>query len=222
MYKLIDDSAFSSLNLAQGHILHGHSLNAAFIEGAILAVNLSPRPIDLDICLQALIGKDIQSMGLSLEDLAARKASLITQFESQYQVLMRNEYQVLDYFSNDGELKDWAYGFLNLWQIVEEKWQSIQEINDGTLRMLQALVTTLMLAIDENSTQQQMREAGIDHPPAFQHMKPQLPIMINEVAMAADTLMLGHRSQSINPYKSVGRNDPCPCGSGKKFKQCCG
>jgi uncharacterized protein len=20
----------------------------------------------------------------------------------------------------------------------------------------------------------------------------------------------------------VGRNDPCPCGSGKKFKQCCG
>ncbi len=24
-----------------------------------------------------------------------------------------------------------------------------------------------------------------------------------------------------NPYKDVGRNDPCPCGSGKKFKKCC-
>jgi preprotein translocase subunit SecA len=23
-------------------------------------------------------------------------------------------------------------------------------------------------------------------------------------------------------YSKVGRNDPCPCGSGKKFKQCCG
>ena len=22
--------------------------------------------------------------------------------------------------------------------------------------------------------------------------------------------------------KHVGRNDPCPCGSGKKFKKCCG
>ncbi len=21
--------------------------------------------------------------------------------------------------------------------------------------------------------------------------------------------------------KEVGRNDPCPCGSGKKYKQCC-
>jgi preprotein translocase subunit SecA len=22
--------------------------------------------------------------------------------------------------------------------------------------------------------------------------------------------------------EKVGRNDPCPCGSGKKYKQCCG
>jgi len=26
---------------------------------------------------------------------------------------------------------------------------------------------------------------------------------------------------AFNPYKDVGRNDPCPCGSGKKFKKCC-
>src|SRR5579883_2742382 len=25
----------------------------------------------------------------------------------------------------------------------------------------------------------------------------------------------------VNSYKNVGRNDPCPCGSGKKFKKCC-
>jgi uncharacterized protein len=25
-----------------------------------------------------------------------------------------------------------------------------------------------------------------------------------------------------NPFRNVGRNDPCPCGSGKKFKVCCG
>jgi SEC-C motif len=26
---------------------------------------------------------------------------------------------------------------------------------------------------------------------------------------------------AINPFKTVSRNDPCPCGSGKKFKRCC-
>ena len=30
------------------------------------------------------------------------------------------------------------------------------------------------------------------------------------------------RSQRLeNPFKGVGRNDLCPCGSGKKFKKCC-
>ncbi len=24
-----------------------------------------------------------------------------------------------------------------------------------------------------------------------------------------------------NPFRGVGRNDPCPCGSGRKFKKCC-
>jgi Protein of unknown function (DUF1186)/SEC-C motif len=26
---------------------------------------------------------------------------------------------------------------------------------------------------------------------------------------------------AVNPFRNVGRNDPCPCGSGKKFKKCC-
>ncbi|MEZ5400471.1 MAG: preprotein translocase subunit SecA [Bryobacteraceae bacterium] len=28
--------------------------------------------------------------------------------------------------------------------------------------------------------------------------------------------------QVMNKNKNVGRNDPCPCGSGKKYKKCCG
>ena len=26
----------------------------------------------------------------------------------------------------------------------------------------------------------------------------------------------------VKKGKKIGRNDPCPCGSGKKYKQCCG
>jgi hypothetical protein len=28
-------------------------------------------------------------------------------------------------------------------------------------------------------------------------------------------------SSDRNPWRHVGRNNPCPCGSGKKFKKCC-
>ena len=30
------------------------------------------------------------------------------------------------------------------------------------------------------------------------------------------------RQSKIAVSSKVGRNDPCPCGSGKKYKQCCG
>ena len=30
------------------------------------------------------------------------------------------------------------------------------------------------------------------------------------------------QSRTIKKNKKVGRNDPCPCGSGKKYKKCCG
>ena len=29
-------------------------------------------------------------------------------------------------------------------------------------------------------------------------------------------------SVTIRKPKKIGRNDPCPCGSGKKYKKCCG
>ena len=28
--------------------------------------------------------------------------------------------------------------------------------------------------------------------------------------------------RNTDENKSVGRNDPCPCGSGRKYKNCCG
>ncbi|MEC4676216.1 MAG: SEC-C metal-binding domain-containing protein, partial [Nitrospirota bacterium] len=28
--------------------------------------------------------------------------------------------------------------------------------------------------------------------------------------------------QTVSRGKKVGRNEPCPCGSGKKYKRCCG
>jgi hypothetical protein len=30
------------------------------------------------------------------------------------------------------------------------------------------------------------------------------------------------KSNTVVKGKKVGRNDPCPCGSGKKYKKCCG
>jgi preprotein translocase subunit SecA len=38
----------------------------------------------------------------------------------------------------------------------------------------------------------------------------------------AASAMSGGAAPAPNPYAGVGRNDPCPCGSGRKFKKCHG
>ena len=30
------------------------------------------------------------------------------------------------------------------------------------------------------------------------------------------------KAEPVRKSKKVGPNDPCPCGSGKKYKKCCG
>ena len=30
------------------------------------------------------------------------------------------------------------------------------------------------------------------------------------------------KGRTVRKGKKIGRNDPCPCGSGKKYKKCCG
>ena len=41
-----------------------------------------------------------------------------------------------------------------------------------------------------------------------------------QIANAGDDTEKGHTIR--NTSKKVGRNEPCPCGSGRKYKQCCG
>lgn len=187
--------------------------SALFIEGAVLASNFAVKPIAPEVWLLSLLEKP-----------PAELVSLVTdQINLQYNRLKRSEYSILELVAEDVEdgLSDFAEGFMSVWPTIEEQWQDAQ-IGDGTLRMLQALLTTLMLAIDEQQTQQQMLDSGISAPPSLNDLTPQLDVMISEVALAADEMMIGGKSQSVNPFKHIGRNDPCPCGSEKKFKQCCG
>ncbi|GAB7219560.1 YecA family protein [Vibrio comitans] len=183
-----------------------------FWEGAILAANLTVKPLEPEVWASELCGEEFEAV----------KPDIIEHINAQYGKLKANQYSVLELTNNDSEhLADLAEGFLAIWPIVEQEWQST-EVADGTARMLSALLTTLSLLVDEEQTHQQMKQAGYEELPQITDLQPQLDLMINEVAQAADELMVGNKSQTLNPFKDVGRNDLCPCGSGKKFKKCCG
>jgi hypothetical protein len=45
--------------------------------------------------------------------------------------------------------------------------------------------------------------------------------MVRSPQVAPPTAPSLFSQQRKNPLRHVGRNDPCPCGSGKKYKKCC-
>ena len=54
------------------------------------------------------------------------------------------------------------------------------------------------------------------------HLRKEEDIKRKEVLKAEDTGSDGSVSATRKNAHKVGRNDPCPCGSGKKYKKCCG
>ncbi|QOQ69351.1 SEC-C metal-binding domain-containing protein [Photobacterium damselae] len=197
---------------------HWQGMSATFIEGALFAANSNSKPMEPEVWLPELLGSDV---ALSDDD----KTLILNHFELQYRTVKAGEYQLDPTLvwaeENRANLAQFAQGFLSVWQHIEPNWAE-QPINDGTMRMLSALLTTLMLLVDEEETRAQMQEAGIDAMPELETLCQQLSLMLTEVMMAGDELQIGAGAQAVNPFKDVGRNDACPCGSGKKFKQCCG
>lgn len=65
-----------------------------------------------------------------------------------------------------------------------------------------------------------LREAE-RHPHDFDHLPPDQYGYLDDAIAALDWTHEGFGEPQRNPFKDVGRNDPCPCGSGLKFKKCC-
>ena len=52
--------------------------------------------------------------------------------------------------------------------------------------------------------------------------KPQAPKITNETTDDKRAMQRPKKAQANVSVQKTGRNDPCPCGSGKKYKNCCG
>ena len=73
---------------------------------------------------------------------------------------------------------------------------------------------------------------GIPHQNEMNYNDPESVLATNAIRQMAPQSQASQAVAQANPHRSVptvrrelpkvGRNDPCPCGSGKKYKKCCG
>lgn len=128
---------------------------------------------------------------------------------------------------NSGETlyEPWVDGFVCAMQLREAEWLAIANGPASNAQMAVNMIFTMMDIYNRTSDLSEEEIAGIDDDAP--DLIPELVAMIlaetrgidpfaGEEAVEADVVL------PFRAPKLPGRNDPCPCGSGRKYKACCG
>jgi uncharacterized protein len=140
----------------------------------------------------------------------------------------RDAFDPIFWATRDGTLiaADWAEGFLHAIMLRMDAWDRLLKSKGHG----QLLIPILALCGDENGASL----LGIPPDEEDRIMKEAaefIPACVAAIAaywrgngpkQISMPLMGGPPPQPHYASSKIGRNDPCPCGSGKKFKKCCG
>lgn len=115
------------------------------------------------------------------------------------------------------DAESWAYGFVEGMRLCWNDWQPLLSTPEG-----QSWFRPIaLLGEDDYSADQD----ELTKTPA---MRAKLALEIPQAVLGMHAhwlplrLAVYQRDLAKSAHPKVGRNEPCPCGSGKKFKKCCG
>ena len=134
---------------------------------------------------------------------------------------------VLANFEDDAPMAQWSRGFLLGHEWLEELWEDLpEEVAEELDAVLMALgfFSSREMAEDfhaETGTSEQSFEAMAD---AIHRVVPSAVAQYAHMGRTIATVLAGRDTDApeVTHDTKVGRNDPCPCGSGRKYKKCCG
>jgi len=135
--------------------------------------------------------------------------------------------------------EQWARGFLQGYIFWEEVWNDLLECTpliqidpelqieslgdelDGVLYII-STVADVELAVSQNTDPDSLDDI-FDCLPETLVLCGRIGKALYEYHLASSYLPANEAlvEQFVRDSDKVGRNDPCPCGSGKKFKKCC-
>ena len=135
--------------------------------------------------------------------------------------------QPLDNLADDAALSQWARGFLTGHTYLDDSWNDYtpEELDEELGSMLMVLTFFATPALAEayhkegkgKTSLEQLAETVVRIFPDAMLEYAHLGRSIYQVRRQA-----GDLDQAPLSRPKIGRNDPCPCDSGKKFKKCCG
>ena len=189
--------------------------------------DLNPRDLDYDIleerllafCMQAYENKELNVGEETLRDIERRSMLEVVDNEWRdhlHEMDMLKEAVYLRSYANKDPLIEYKRESFELFQ------ELISRIQEGVSRKV--YTTYFLTAAQVESLLQQAKERHEDLD-TFLAAK-QAELTQNATAppqySSPNEAVMQEKQRPVRVADKVGRNDPCPCGSGKKYKRCCG
>lgn len=213
------------------------AMNAEMADGYLTACVVGPTPIPDHAWMEAIFGQPTlpicadPALQASLLTLLLRRHREITDatalspkettIDNLYTPLrgdvpadeVISPYQLDDQGHRQGSwaCKDWANGFQRA-MLQDPLWEAL--VHDPEAAVLLAPVMFYQQGYNPDKPEFQIEQQ--------KNLFPMLAICVSKIR----EFWRSDSTAALDPYlreaPKVGRNDPCPCGSGKKYKKCCG
>jgi len=192
------------------------------LDGFLAAVVSGPRAVMPSAWLPAIWG-DFEPVWEDMGDFEAVFGLMIRHMNAVSDTLMQrpHEYEPLFWeHETDGEtalvVEDWCDGYVRAIELNANEWHSPEPELD--------IMLTPILAFGGELDRESLERLNDEEIDALAQRIPDLAREIHAFWRAwrgdpADQLSRPAPVRRASPR--VGRNDPCPCGSGRKYKQCC-
>jgi uncharacterized protein len=144
-----------------------------------------------------------------------RVAQGLAQYPPEYEAILGTDH-------NSGETlwEPWISGFERAMRLRPDVWEATLESDDEEVRSTIPMILALH-EIDVGTSK--LDEAAVDE------LDELAPDLILDMVLTLNSWAKGQAAEhkglapgaALAPRAQIGRNEPCPCGSGKKFKKCC-
>ncbi len=123
------------------------------------------------------------------------------------------------YEAPDGRMlaADWAEGFMEAFGLRVDAWDALFEDEDGQL-----LLGPIMAHLHDKDGKPFIDGSPEETQEIQEECLQSLPFAIKGLYEFWKTRRHPGNAAKTPAGKKVGRNEPCPCGRGRKFKRCCG
>lgn len=223
----LSDSEYDQLSYMLDKLTSKRAMNLEMLDGFFTALVCSPDMVPPSEHLREVCGGEMGGEAFGdieelqgLLDLVMRHWNTVVHSLSTEEAFLP---LLVEGHNGIAHANDWAKGFMRGSQLRPSAWAELFEDEEhGGL-----LVPILALA-HEHDPDPEMRPYK---EPMSEERREQLIMGVAESVPGIYRYFAPHRRSATRVAREgsahrratkVGRNEPCPCGSGKKFKKCCG